>query len=564
LIPSRSSKSKFQRQEIQFLLPSYQKSQAGIESLNQLLPKNKLSPQQPIQLLGDIEHQLQQLNRCKLAEARRVEVLTRLNALVITPLEQAYTRYHNEHSVPENKNRKTLLSLCASVCQELSIGYLRVCEHDLKLSKPRFQRVRERLTLCAHRALEFIYLQQRFRALRYQVLERDCWSNVNQLIFAAFFCELHETSLEPLLCLQLHGQSNAGLINVAQLSCMIHLFAAAGVNGLPVPAINALANYIHRCRFDFDLREQTDSPGKNGVLQVSYQLDHCAEKYLPLDLQPVVQLCFNQLQLTLRSECERLISIFEQAVDDFGDQPFFNITAAEDIEKLLAVSAALNNFTKDKRREEREYVGRFNPLSLYVGYKSSFDFLALADSDDVQEQAEELNLEDDIGYGSHKSKRRSKDRAVAKRIKWTVVNRSEGGALLQSDDDEFDRNIFVGQIVVYSEADNSDECRLAYVTRLHRDYIDAKLRMAVINICHTFKAVAVQSQFLENQSLALPGILCFDYSDYPALILHTSHRLQPNTAISLRFDKQKVLHTVEDILLIKREFILYQLSQPSR
>ena len=563
MIPSRSSRSKFLRQDIKFLLPPYQKTAARIDSLNNLLPKNKAHVQEPIQLLSEVEKLLKQLNRSKLLEARRVEILTRLSAPVITALDQGFARYQLQHSVPENQNRKTLLSLCASVCQEFSIGYLRVCDHDLKLSKPRFQRVRERISLCAHRALEFIYLQQRFRALRYQVLEKDCWSNINQLIFAAFFEELHETSLAPLLCLKLQGQSNESLINIAQLGVMIHLFAAANICTLPVPASNALANYLHRCRLDYQLREQALTPGKNGVLQISHQLDQCAEKYLPLDLQPVLQVCYNQLHLTLRSECERLIAIFEQALSDFQEERFFNLTAAEDIEKYLAVSAALNNFNKDKRSEEREYVGRFSPLTMYIGFKAGFDFISKPEQiNDTLDHDTELGLQDDL---DHKTKKKSKDLAVAKRIKWTVANRSNGGALVETYDSDFESSIFVGQMLLYSESESAvEDLQLAYVSRLHRDYIHGKLQMALVNICHVFKPVAVQSQLLENKGLALPGLLCFDYSDYPALILHISHRLQPNTAISLRFDQQTVLHSVEDILLIKREFILYQLSQPYR
>jgi len=544
-------------------LPPCQKSQPRIESLNNLLPKNRAHIQQPIQLLGEVEKLLKQLNRSKILEARRIEILARLSPPVMTALEQGFTRYHAEHSVPESDNRKTLLSLCASVCQEFSIGYLRVCEHDFKLSNSRFQRVRERVSLCVHRILEFVYLQQRFRALRYQVLQRDCWSNVNQLIFAAFFDDLHETSVAPLLCLQLQGQSNDTLVSIAQLSVMIHLFAAANVCTLPIPAINSLGHYLHRCRLDFQLREQAFSPGKNGVLQFSYQLDHCAEKFLPLDLQPVLEICYNQLQLTLRAECERLISLFEEPLTDFQNERFFNVTAAEDIEKLLAVSAALNNLSKDKRSEERQYIGRFNPLTLYVGFKPGFDFLAKPEQfGESEKRHTELDLQDEL---PHKQKKKSKDLAVARRIKWNVVNKSSGGALVETYDSEFERNIFVGQMVIYNETEDSEgDCTLAYVTRLHRDYIHGKLQMAMVNICHAFKPVAVQSQFLENNALALPGILCFDYSDFPALLLHTSHRLQPKTAISLRFDQQKVLHSVDDILLIKREFVLYQLSQPYR
>jgi len=519
--------------------------------------------QQPIQLLSEFEDLLKQLNRSKIPEARRVEILTLMQPSVVIALEQAFTRFQSEHTVPETDNRKRLLGLCNSVTQEFSIGYLRVCDHDFKLSNPRFQKALERVTLCTHRVLEFIYLQQRFRALRYQVLDKDCWSNVNQLIFAAFFENLHESSLSPLLCLKLHGQNHGSVINVAQLSAMIHLFAAANVCTLPIPAIHALADYVHRCRLDYQLREQTDSPGKNGVLQISHVLDHCAEKYLPLDLQPVLEICYNQLQLTLRSESERLISIFEKPMNNLEEERFVHITAAEDIEKLLSVSAALNHFSKDKRTEEREYVGRFDPLTLNIGYKQTFDILSKPQSAGPgPNDSAEWDLQDDL---PHRNKGKNKDNAVAKRVQWTVVNRSNGGALIETYDTEFERRIFVGQLVSYSESKNAGEdLRLAYITRLHRDYMHGKLQMALVNICHTFKPVAVQSQALEKNALALPGVLCFDYSDYPALILHVSHRLQPNTPVSLRFDQQKVNHSVDDILLIKREFILYQLSQPYR
>jgi len=223
----------------------------------------------------------------------------------------------------------------------------------------------------------------------------------------------------------------------------------------------------------------------------------------------------------------------------------------------------LNNYSKDKRNEEREYVGRFNPLSMHIGYKPAFDFLAKPDQSSASDnQSAELDLQDDL---PHKPKKKSKDKAVANRIKWTVVNRSTGGALVETYDSEFERNIFVGQLVSYSESESSaDDYKLGYITRLHRDYIHGKVQMALVNICHTFKPVAVQSQFLQQNDLALPGILCFDYSDYPALLLHIGHRLQPNTIITLRFDQQKVSHSVDDILVIKREFVLYQLSQPYR
>ena len=250
MIPSRSSKSKFQRQDVKFLLPQYHKEQQRIASLSSILPKNKAHTMAPIQLLEEVETYLKQLNRNRLLEARRVEILAKLTNMVYKQLEQAFNLYRHQHSVPEVDNRKSLINLCANVCQEISLGYLRVCQHDFQSSKLRFQRNRERTILCTHRALEFLYLQQRFRALRYQVLQKDCWSNINQLIFAAFFEEFHDESLLPVVVLTLQQQNNASPLSISQLSMMIHLFAAANICTLPVPAINEIANYIHRCRLD--------------------------------------------------------------------------------------------------------------------------------------------------------------------------------------------------------------------------------------------------------------------------------------------------------------------------
>lgn len=554
----------FQTSDVQFSLPGYQKKDQRLPAISSLISRTRELSGFPLQILKEAERYLHEFNRSKMAEVRRLELLDSVTTCVLPSVKQIFSEHHKAHPVPESDVRKEGLSLAQSCCNEIALGYLRIVQHDFDVSRLGFHKVRERLRFSGHRILEFYYVELRLRALRYKALPVESWGNINQLFFGLYRLDEVGYRLEALTCLTLHsrnfiGKDDVAAVSLVELFAMLHTLGAVDVFTLPTQSIHVVANYLHRSRSSFNVLELESETQNKGFLQVYQGQNSCATSYLAPRAGLGLQIDISGFRAALRQDCERLVQLFEQPYQaQANEMSFYMVSGQEDVECLVAVIGALNNIAKDDRCEERVYLGHFDPVVIYSGYKPCFNRLA------QQTSANDGPIVDNTFREmlAQRSATVAENETSNEQSQWLVVNSSSGGLLVETRESRFTRSIFVGQLLMYSEnLAAPQELSLGYVGRLHRDNNTDKLQMAIVNVSRAFSAVAVQSVFLQHNALALPGILCLDYLDYPALILHTTHRLHPETPISLLRQKRRVRHRVEDIVLIKREFALYQLSE---
>jgi hypothetical protein len=115
---------------------------------------------------------------------------------------------------------------------------------------------------------------------------------------------------------------------------------------------------------------------------------------------------------------------------------------------------------------------------------------------------------------------------------------------------------------------------LGYVVRLSRTTV-GDIEVTIRILSQQVKATAVQSEFLSKNDMALPAILLQDgglrlteqeQQDAPsrampaeALVLHTSHRLSPETVVQIEAGQGHNNAQIGNLLLMQREFVVYDL-----
>jgi hypothetical protein len=146
---------------------------------------------------------------------------------------------------------------------------------------------------------------------------------------------------------------------------------------------------------------------------------------------------------------------------------------------------------------------------------------------------------------------------------WFVMDVSQGGVQIKTRESQFTTPLFIGQLVAFAFTREAlTHPTIGYVLRLSRDgagNIEVTLRILATEV----RATAVQSAFLSQNEMALPGmILSGGNAKNPSekwLVIHQSHRLAQGMPIKLGVEGQQKASLVDDVLERQREFVLYSL-----
>ena len=122
--------------------------------------------------------------------------------------------------------------------------------------------------------------------------------------------------------------------------------------------------------------------------------------------------------------------------------------------------------------------------------------------------------------------------------------------------------MYVGQILTFSYS--REELRtpaLGYITRLSRGKIGV-IEVTIKTLSMNPEVVAIQSEFLSKNEMALPAIMLPEEGDEKPqrMVLHQSHHLPPGTSIKVEREGEQCGCVVADILQTQREFIVYNMD----
>ncbi|MCK4586787.1 MAG: hypothetical protein KAU29_05570, partial [Gammaproteobacteria bacterium] len=264
------------------------------------------------------------------------------------------------------------------------------------------------------------------------------------------------------------------------------------------------------------------------------------------------------LELLLVGEHKKLIALFE-AEQDGNDKA---VTSQEDLSRLSIVDVMCDRLHLKKRKEDREYVAGQKILFVYNGFMSVYKFLVESSYDD-EEIPKELASDNELrdALASHSA-------LIASGVQtihfgqWYVVDRSEGGVHIRTQESEFTTAMYVGQILTFSYSrEKLNNPALGFITRLSRGKVGV-IEVTIQTLSKYPEATAIQSEFLSKNELALPAVLFPDVENEKSLrmVLHQSHHLSPGTSIQVERNDEQCECMVADILQTQREFIVYSLD----
>jgi hypothetical protein len=536
----------------------------------------------PVELLRNIERYLRRINIAKISESLRTDWVEQSLLYACPAIRKIYSEQYKIDALPESHDRREGLVAAINVCSQLAIGFKRQILNDYDLSDSKYSKIRPRIRLSALRVLELIRIEQRLRSLRYQKLPEAVWRECNRLFFAFAQCEDVTETHQALACLDAHldskareqGRVQATTTSMRHIYLSIQLYGLMDTNSLFSRNLHMIDVYLSRVIDGLEITPDDGSP-----LLVGEVIIYSNQKTIPnfkrqsdnvvVDGRSVVESTISERVLALRldlvplevlltKEHKRLIALFEAEKDE-NDKA---VTSQEDLARLSIVDVMCERLRLKQRKETRENVVGQKIIYVYNGFMPVYKFLVEASYED-DENEKELAADNEFrdALASHSA-------LIASGVEagfygqWYVVDRSDGGVHIRTQESQFTTAMFVGQIIVFSYSrEELKTPELGYVTRLSRGKVD-EIEVTIQILSKYPETTAIQSEFLSKNEMALPAILLKnENTEKPKrIVLHHSHHLPPGTLIQVERENEQCGCVVADIVQTQREFIVYGLD----
>jgi len=536
----------------------------------------------PIELLRNIERYLRRINVAKISESLRSDWIEQSLLYACPAIRKIYAEQYKVDALPESHDRREGLMTAINVCGQLTIGFKRQIFNDYYLSDSKYSKIRPRVRLNTLRVLELIRIEQRLRSLRYQKLPDSTWRECNRVFFAIAQCEDIKESHQALACLQAQldskareqGRIQAATTSIRHIYLSIQLYGLMDTNSLFSQNLHLIDAYLSDVIDSLEMDPDDGSPLKMGEIIIysnqkttphfKRQSDSTIVNGRSVDESTISEMVLAlridlvPLEILLTKEHKKLIALFESELDEDKRA----VTSREDIARLSIVDVMCDRLRLKQRKEIRENVAGQKIIYVYNGFMPVFKFLVETSyEDDEVEKGLEADNELRDALASHSA-------LIASGVEagfhgqWYVVDRSEGGVHIKTQESQFTTAMFVGQLLTFSYSrEELKASELGYVARLNRGKV-GEIEVTIQVLSKNPEATAIQSEFLSKNEMALPAIILKDQNTEKSqgMVLHHSHHLPPGTVIQVERESELYECVVADIMQTQREFIVYGLN----
>jgi hypothetical protein len=556
----------------------------------------------PLELLREIDRYLQRVNTERISSSKRREWVAHALQYACPAMRKIYSEHYKSDALPESHDRREGLVAAINVCVQLAFAYKRQLNEDFALSDGGYARVRSRVREHALRVLEFIRMEQRLRAMRYQKLPEKNWQDCNHLFFAVSQCEDVDEPQTALGCLQvmLDSPTNEaerrapsmtsinlmylsiqmhGLFDIttmsspklhvvdAQISTVLHSITIIPDHGKPLGRGKLLVYYGQGCPPYFRRQDEAQRSKQADWLKARGNSTVAGLSLVEEDLKALI-IDVAPMDALLTKEHQKMLQRFEtkdvlkEAEEKHANSKYNTVADQDDLANLLTIDAMCDGLRLKQRVEKREYIIGQKVLYVYNGFMSVYkllvDMVAEVEEEEINpELAADNELRDALAGHSALI---AADMEASEFGRWFVVDKSEGGVHIKTRESEFTTALFIGQVVAFAYSrEELVKPVLGYVVRLRRS-MNAEIEVTIRILSKSVVATAVQSEFLSKNDMALPAIILEgDRNSGRRLMLHHSHRLSSGTTVKIELD-QKQSDIVSEMLKIQREFVLYSLQ----
>ncbi|MFO7602405.1 MAG: hypothetical protein R6X06_01170 [Gammaproteobacteria bacterium] len=476
------------------------------------------------------------LNHTILKPEKRLELVEAMLHKVCPLFVAMYNQYQaQEHCLPENRMRRTILTAAATAAGLFATAYTQVFVAMYSLALSERQAPHDNLALSGFRLLELVRIQQRLKALRYEKLMAENWLVLNKVFFVLLERKLTEVDL-PLaggLGLPVRQTPASAMNSCAQkLFYSLHVFGLFEVTTWPMRFFNVPDAYLLQLNYPFKVLPDRGKPLLPGWMVVAESQDSPAQLARRRNYAGAALLIeYSGLYNRLVADHEQLsrAQFLGKSTDASLSSPLAVLNEAE---RIPVLELMIFNLRHRERHQKRHIVTRQELFRVCFGYQES------------QHVLREQNNKD-----------------LSSLMKWRLLNFSTGGLLLAAEESDV-QPIKLGQLVCFAPDDKAQEPLLGYISRLQRAQ-DSRVEIAVVRISSYVENIEIKDLSRPEETGLLPALLIQDLDNAWKLVVHHSYAYVSGTPLQIcRHHGPLLPARLGDVWLRKSEFSVFELSSP--
>lgn len=521
----------------------------------------------PILLLESEIAYLSQLNRYRVATAKRLALLELALDLGAPLINEAFHTYRNEDGFPESHKRREALEQILELLAQLLHGYMHVFDQDYQLPDYRYAWVRKRLQLAGLRILELVRSQQLLMALRYQKLPAASWQAINQVFFVLYHYETVNQPQQLVGCLRIQlreseiRDSRRQMATAQQLYVPIQLLGMMDLVAWPVQEIGVADAYIRGMEDRVVVLPDTGAQPPSGHVVTWFGHDG-PPQFSRKSNKSGLFFDVGALRKRVNEDHFLLFSGQETPTVENISAP---LSVLDEHGRALFVERMRSRLSPRQRRDQRNDVTDHREVFMYAGFMEVHRQLTLTRRPGKSSTKQSLS---DMLAG-RSSILADDARDVREQGQWEVVNESEGGLQLKATETPFTNPLAMGKLLLFRDMVAAPESlQVGYIGRLMRPK-KGQIGVAIIKLGPYAESVAAQDESLQKTGKAWPAILLRTQDGRWQLIFHAKQHLQSGLRLSLRRGTQVLTIQLGSFVLVQREFTVYavmdhenQLSRP--
>lgn len=476
------------------------------------------------------------LNHTILKPEKRLELVEAMLLKVHLLFVAMYDQYQaQQHSLPENRMRRTILTAAATAARLFSVAYKQVfvAMHTLMTSDKK--NCQDNLSLSGFRIFELGRIEQRLKALRYEKLTAQDWLDINKVFFILHEQKLVDVDL-PLagrLGLPMDSKQNGDLHSSARkLFFSLHVFGLFEVTTWPMRFFNVPDAYLLYLNYPFKVLPDRGKPLLPGWMLVAARQDGPAQLSRRQNYDGMALLIeYSGLYNKLVDEHEQA-SRLQFLRENSSERLSLPLQALNEAERIPVLELMIFNLRYRERHQKRHFVGKKESFRVSFGYRASQHVL---ENKDTNKQSQMM--------------------------RWRLVNFSTGGLLLTANESDTPP-IQLGQLVCFAPEDNRHEPLLGYITRLQRVQ-NSRIEIAIVRISSYAESIEIRDLGSSEEKGSLPALLIQDLDNAWKLVAHHSYAYVSGTPLQIRRKDGPLLPArLADVWLRKSEFSVFELSSP--
>ncbi len=507
---------------------------------------------------------LDQLNRYEIKTQLRLDLTDLVLNTTSESIANLYRKYlSNGTSLPESNERKTALTATISLLRNLMQSYKTCLAADAGLPVRKLTAQIARVDHCAVRIMELTLWLQRLLALRFQKLSAQEWKDFNALffIYEATFDASKHIALTPELALftasGILSEANSSR-SVFSLFVSVQIFGSLDITSWPSNSNQTVEQYLHKYEglIDISIGEPEEAFQKFII------------SYADLDQAPVFSELNNErccyINLT------RLDAQIEQDIEEIhkklfiGDeekkrmQPQTKVAELSDNQGLLSLLRKM--LSESKRGCERQTLYGSRSVDLYSGFSECYRLLFEMEFDRGTNGADS---------GFHDAAARHSSLLVDNptdelECQWLIVNESETGILMRTNETRYMHAIEVGEVVALRNHEDSTQAdlQIGYITRLDRS-ADGQLDVALVKMSVLAEAVGIlepgHGHSIKDQ---LSGILIQDLNQIWQIILPRGVSFVQGSPVIIKRKSDNLPVRLGESIETKNGFITFEVRSP--